>query len=214
MEKLFSKEDLAKIKHSSFDIQSLSNIGKELTSCSFYTDHTGNILNAYIVKYEVNGSEIEDIFVSFGEKVDGDSIESCVNSARKHLKNKKNIILDLRGVSYGAMDVLANDYLTDEGILYKGIKSETSNQRFPQKIIPVLTNAKIINNAIVELRESITNGRFHVEEDLYNKVIDALSLIEFEIKDDGCPHIHCEKRDYIENIMLIIEANQMLRTEK
>lgn len=214
MEKLFSKEDLAKIKHGSFDIQSLSNIGKELTSCSFYTDHTGNILNAYIVKYEVNGSEIEDIFVSFRENVSGDSMESCVNNSRKYLKNKRDIVIDLRGLSYGAIDILVNDYLTDEGVLYKGIKRENSSQRFPQRIIPVIANAEMHNRAISKLREFVTNGRFHVENDLYDEIIDELSLIEFEINVNGCPCVRCEKRDYIENLLLVIEANEMLETEK
>lgn len=214
MEKLFSKEDLTKIKTGNFDIPSLRENGVELTACSFNKDCTGDILTAYIVKYNVRGRKIEDVFVAFGEKISGDSIGDCVNNSRKFLRNKRNVIIDTRGVSYGAIDILENDYLTDEGVLYKGISSEHSNNRFATRVIPASMTTSYTHSAITKLRDFIKNGYFHVDSKLYEETLKELSLVEYETKDDGIILIHCNNREYIDNILLICETNELLKNER
>lgn len=205
MEKLFSKEDLSKIKTGSFNFKSLKYNGEDITACSFYRDWTGNILTAYIVKYEVSGSEVEDIFISFAEKVSGKSMEDSVNSSRKYLRNKHEIIIDSRGLGYSSIDILANDYVTDEGVLYKGIKKETQNKKYLQKIIELPVRSNSIHLAVIKLRELIKSGRLHIDNKLYEEIINELSIVEYETKDNMIISIHSDKREYLDNILLICE---------
>ena len=206
MEKLFNKEDLSKIKSGTFNIESLKENGEEYTACSFYVGCTGNILNAYAVKYYIKGTKIEHIFVAEEEKVSGNSMSNCVNNSRKYLDNKHNIIIDSRGIGYGAIDVLENDYLTDEGILYKGFELYNPHQRFLRRIIPESMTTSYIECAIIALKDFIRDGRLHIESSLYKKILEELSLIEYELKDDKM-QIHYNKREYIDNLLLICQIN-------
>lgn len=210
MEKLFSKDELGKIKTGSFNIQSLKKNGKELTACSFNRGCTGNALCSYVIKYNVGGEKIQDIFVSFKEKVSGNSIYECANNLRNFLNNKHNIIISSVGIDSSAIDALKNDYLTDDGVLYEGIGIETPNKKFPTKIIPTFMTTENINNAIGNLRHFVLNGRFHVNEDLYKGLLNELSLIEYEINDKGVIRISCDKREYIDNLLLICGTNKLL----
>ena len=205
MEKLFNKEDLSKVKTGSFNIKSLKYNGKYVTACSFYRDCAGNILTAYSVKYEVSDSEVEYVFISFAEKVSGKSMEDSVNSSRKYLRNKHEIIIDSRGIGHSVIDILANDYVTDEGVLYKGIKKEIKYKKFPQKVIELPVRSNNIHIAIMKLRELIQNGRFHIDEKLYKEIIDELSLVEYETKDNMIIKISCDKKEYLDNILMICE---------
>lgn len=214
MEKFFSKEDLSKVKSGTFDIQSLIENGKEYTACSFNTGCIGNILSAYIVTYYIRGIKFEDIFVASEEKVSGSSMNNCVNGSRKYLKNSQNIIIDSKGIGCSAIDTLKNDYLTDEGVLYKGLDLHTPNKKFLRNIIPASMTTTYINDAVIILSNFIRNGRFHIENNLYEKILEELSLIEYEIKDKGIMQIHFSKREYIDNLLLICETNELLKSER
>lgn len=206
MEKLFSKEDLSKIKSGTFNIESLRENGIEYTACSFCTGCTGNILSAYVIECCVRGTKFKHIFVTEEENISGSSIGDCANNSRKYLDNKHNIIIDSRGIGCGAIDVLENDYLTDEGVLYKGFDLYSPNHRFLRRIIPESVTTADINCAILTLKDFIKDGRLHIENSLHEKILEELSLIEYEIKNDKM-QIHYNKREYIDNLLLICQIN-------
>lgn len=214
MEKLFSKEDLSKIKSGTFDIESLKTNCTEYTACSFCIGCTGNILNAYVIKYYVKGAKFEHFFVTEEENVSGSSISNCANSSRKYLDSKHNIIIDSRGIGCSAIDVLLNDYLTDEGVLYKGFDLYSPNRRFLRRIISESMTTADIDCAIISLKDFIKDGRLHIDSNLYEKILEELSCIEYEIKDSKMK-IHYNKREYIDNLLLICQVNnEILYDEK
>lgn len=214
MEKLFSKEDLSKIKSGTFDIESLKKNGKEYTACSFCVGCIGNILNVYVVECCVRGTKFKHIFVTEEQNISGSSISNCANNSRKYLDNKHNIIIDSRGIGCGAIDVLENDYLTDEGVLYKGFDLYNPHQRFLRRIIPKSMTTSYIDCAIISLKDFIKDGRLHIASNLYEKILEELSCIEYEIKDNKMK-IHYNKREYIDNLLLICQIdNEILYDER
>lgn len=214
MEKLFSKEDLSKIKSGTFNIESLKENGEEYTAFSFCTGCIGYILNSYVIECCVRGTKFKHIFVTEEQNINGSSVSNCANNSRKYLDNKHNIIIDSRGIGCGAIDVLVNDYLTDEGVLCKGFDLYSPNRRFLRRIIPESMTTADINCAIISLKDFIKDGRLHIENSLHEKILEELSLIEYEIK-DGKMKIHYNKREYIDNLLSICQVNnEILYDEK
>ena len=222
MEKLFIDGELQKIRHDNFDLKSLRKNGKQIIGCSFYKDGIGYILNAYVVKCNADNpfnSNQEHLFIASNIQLSKGNLEDTVNESRKYLSNKNRIAIDLKGLGYGAIEILKKDYIADNGKIYYGnlpMRVDINEYRhILQTVFPFDLTNNVINEAAISLRQLIKEDRFHVDEEIYNDVLKELSLLEYEINDNGTIHlIRNNDANYVDNIILVCLLNEHMKVEK
>lgn len=222
MEKLFIDGELQKIRHDNFDLKSLRKNGKQIIGCSFYKDGIGYILNAYVVKCNADNpfnSNQEHLFIASNIQLSKGNLEDTVNESRKYLSNKNRIAIDSKGLGYSAIEILKKDYITDNGKIYYGnlpMRVDINEYgHILQTVFPFDLTNNVINEAAISLRQLIKEDRFHVDEEIYNDVLKELSLLEYEINDNGTIHlIRNNDANYVDNIILVCLLNEHMKVEK
>lgn len=147
------------------------------------------------------------------------NLEDTVNESRKYLSNKNRIAIDLKGLGYGAIEILKKDYIADNGKIYYGnlpMRVDINEYRhILQTVFPFDLTNNVINEAAISLRQLIKEDRFHVDEEIYNDVLKELSLLEYEINDNGTIHlIRNNDANYVDNIILVCLLNEHMKVEK
>ena len=135
MKKLFTKEILSKIKKLSIEDFTFDKNDKEYTSISFNSGYIVNGLSAYVTEGEHHYKKI--YVTSSTLNLQGNSIQECIDILKEFIKDKQQLIFDVRSFGMNAVMAFKDNRDIDEKIIKRSLSSsEVANQeRKSQKAI-------------------------------------------------------------------------------
>lgn len=160
MKKLFTKEILLKIKKFNIEDFTFDKNDKEYTSISFNPGYIVNGLSAYVTEGEYYYKKI--YVTSSTLDLQGSNLQECIGILESFIKDKQQLIFDVR--SFGMSAAMAFE----------------NNDDINEKIIKRSLTSVGVGEALIFLYNIVNDGKFYVNEELYEEIVKELESIEYD----------------------------------